>query len=35
MSFANLPSPSNPKTSALTALSLAAIVRRHFDPVII
>jgi aspartate dehydrogenase len=35
MSFANLPSPSNPKTSALTALSLAATVRRHFDPVII
>jgi aspartate dehydrogenase len=35
MSFANLPSPANPKTSALTALSLAAVVRRHFDPVII
>lgn len=35
MSFANLPSPTNPKTSALTALSLAAAVRRHFDPVVI
>lgn len=35
MSFANLPSPGNPKTSALTAYSLAAAVRRHFDPVVI
>lgn len=35
MSFANQPSPSNPKTSALTALSLAAAVRRHFEPVVI
>ncbi|MBS7538271.1 aspartate dehydrogenase [Ancylobacter lacus] len=28
--FANTPSPANPKTSALTAASLAAAVRRHF-----
>ncbi len=30
MRFANTPSPANPKTSALTAASLAAAVRRHF-----
>lgn len=35
MSFDNRPSPDNPKTSALTALSLAAAVRRHFDPLVI
>lgn len=35
MSFANLPSAANPKTSALTALSLAAAVRRHFEAVVI
>lgn len=35
MRFANLPSPDNPKTSALTALSLAATVRRHVATLII
>ncbi|GAB4069056.1 aspartate dehydrogenase [Ancylobacter sonchi] len=35
MRFTNRPSPDNPKTSALTALSLAAAVRRHFDPLVI
>lgn len=35
MRFANRPSPDNPKTSALTALSLAAAVRRHFEPLVI
>lgn len=31
MSFVNLPSTSNPKTSALTAASLVAAIRRQFD----
>lgn len=31
MSFVNLPSPANPKTSALTAASLIATIRRQFD----
>jgi aspartate dehydrogenase len=31
MSFVNLPSPTNPKTSALTAASLVAAIRRQFD----
>ena len=35
MRFANRPAPDNPKTSLLTALSLAAAVRRHFDPLVI
>lgn len=35
MRFTNLPSPDNPKTSALTALSLAAAVRRHFATLVI
>lgn len=35
MHFANLPSPTNPKTSTLTALSLVAAVRRHFEPIVI
>ncbi|QIB33952.1 aspartate dehydrogenase [Ancylobacter pratisalsi] len=35
MCFTNLPSPSNPKTSTLTALSLAAAVRRHFATLVI
>jgi aspartate dehydrogenase len=35
MTFANRPSAANPKTSALTALSLAAAVRRHFASIII
>jgi aspartate dehydrogenase len=33
MRFANRPSPDNPKTSALTAASLAAAVRRLIEPV--
>lgn len=33
--FANRPSPGNPKTSAVTALSLAQAVRRHFAPLVI
>ncbi|WP_428030384.1 aspartate dehydrogenase [Ancylobacter sp.] len=33
--FANLPSPDNPKTSAVTALSLAQAVRRHFASLVI
>jgi aspartate dehydrogenase len=33
MRFANRPSPDNPKTSALTAASLAAAVRRLLEPV--
>lgn len=33
--FSNRPSPDNPKTSALTAHSLAAAVRRHFEPIVI
>ena len=33
MRFANRPAPDNPKTSALTAASLAAAVRRLLDPV--
>ena len=33
MRFANRPSPDNPKTSALTAASLAATVRRRLEPV--
>lgn len=35
MRFANRPSPSNPKTSALTAASLAAAVRRLLEPIIL
>ncbi len=35
MRFANRPSPSNPKTSALTAASLAATVRRLVEPVVL
>ncbi len=35
VSFANLLSSANPKTSAITALSLAAAVRRHFETVVI
>ncbi|MCB4770114.1 aspartate dehydrogenase [Ancylobacter sp. Lp-2] len=35
MRFTNRPSPDNPKTSVLTALSLVAAVRRHFDPLVI
>ncbi|KRE14908.1 hypothetical protein ASE66_13990 [Bosea sp. Root483D1] len=31
LSFVNLPSPANPKTSALTAASLTATIRRQFD----
>jgi aspartate dehydrogenase len=34
MRFANQPSPDNPKTSALTAASLAAAVRRLIEPVV-
>jgi aspartate dehydrogenase len=34
MRFANRPSPDNPKTSALTAASLAAAVRRLLEPVV-
>ena len=30
--FANRPSPDNPKTSMITALSLASAVRKRFDP---
>ncbi|RUU07022.1 DUF108 domain-containing protein, partial [Mesorhizobium sp. M6A.T.Ca.TU.002.02.2.1] len=30
--FENAPSPHNPKTSAITAFSLAATVMRHFGP---
>lgn len=33
--FSNRPSPGNPKTSAVTALSLAQAVRRHFASLII
>jgi len=33
--FANRPSPVNPKTSALTAASLAAAVRRLLEPVVL
>lgn len=33
--FANRPSPDNPKTSAVTALSLAQAVRRHFASLVI
>lgn len=32
MRFANKPSPDNPKTSMITALSLASAVQRRFDP---
>ena len=35
MTFSNRPSPENPKSSALTAASLAAAVRRHFEPIVI
>ncbi len=35
MRFANRPSPTNPKTSALTAASLAAAVRRLLEPVVL
>ena len=35
MRFANRPSPDNPKTSALTAASLAAAVRRFLEPVVL
>ena len=35
MRFANLPSPANPKTSALTALSLALAVRQHSASIVI
>lgn len=35
MRFANRPSPANPKTSALTAASLAAAVRRLLAPVVL
>ena len=35
MRFANRPSPANPKTSALTAASLAAAVRRVLEPVVL
>jgi len=35
MTFVNRPSAANPKTSALTALSLAAAVRRHFASIVI
>lgn len=35
MRFANRPSPGNPKTSALTAASLAAAVRRLLEPVVL
>jgi aspartate dehydrogenase len=35
MRFANRPSPANPKTSALTAASLAAAVRRFLAPVVL
>lgn len=34
MRFANEPSPANPKTSAVTAASLAAAVRRLFEPIV-
>lgn len=33
LAFVNAPSPTNPKTSALTAASLIAAIRRHFEPV--
>lgn len=32
MRFCNLPSPANPKTSAITAASLAAAVHHYFNP---
>ena len=32
MRFANKPSPENPKTSLITALSLASVVQRRFEP---
>jgi aspartate dehydrogenase len=35
MRFANLPAPDNPKTSALTAASIAAVAWRYFSPVVI
>ena len=35
MRFANRPSPANPKSSALTAASLAAAVRRLLEPVVL
>ncbi len=35
MRFANRPSPTNPKTSALTAASLFAAVRRLLEPVVL
>jgi aspartate dehydrogenase len=35
MRFANRPSPTNPKTSASTAASLAAAVRRVLEPVVL
>lgn len=35
MSFVNLPSPTNPKTSALTAASIVAAIRRQFDTIAI
>ncbi|MBB3770149.1 aspartate dehydrogenase [Angulomicrobium tetraedrale] len=35
LSFSNRPSPDNPKTSAVTALSLAQAVRRHFASLVI
>jgi aspartate dehydrogenase len=35
MRFANRPSPENPKTSAIVALSLEAAVRRHFSSIVL
>jgi aspartate dehydrogenase len=35
MRFANRPSPDNPKTSAIVALSLEAAIRRYFSPVVL